>query len=376
MNEQTSKGFSAFELLAMSWSLGEKPVHSIFCRDGNFGAFLLASGKLAIVRTSDAEAPSRRTSIDETTGRTTIRPRSIDPIPPTILDISALTHLPIVRYGPQGFAVACKDGTVRQATPRGLVLERVSSGSGPITAFNGEQTGSRLVFARGNTVFVTRTESDAALVSVNLDHSVSVLSGLAGDGKIAAWGNGTVSILEFSNNLQHLWSSRCDGDVVSMSWNSSATHVACGCADRALMTIDCSEKSVHRIEKFPAEVRTAEFNEAGRALVASGAFRLVGWKDTDLPKSGSQGTPLSSGKAGFVVLESIASHPAKDMVAAGFENGVIALTSIGQPDELLLRNASNAAITTMSWSPDGENLSVGDAAGECSIVNFPEQMFK
>ena len=163
---------------------------------------------------------------------------------------------------------------------------------------------------------------------------------------------------------------------MSMSWNSSATHVACGCADRALMTIDCSEKSVHRIEKFPAEVRTAEFNEAGRALVASGAFRLVGWKDTDLPKSGSQGTPLSSGKAGFVVLESIASHPAKDMVAAGFENGVIALTSIGQPDELLLRNASNAAITTMSWSPDGENLSVGDAAGECSIVNFPEQMFK
>lgn len=376
MNEQTSKGFSAFELLAMSWSLGEKPVHSIFCRDGNFGAFVLASGKLAIVRTSDAEAPSRRTSIDETSGRTTIRPRSVDPIPPTILDISALTHLPIVRYGPQGFAVACKDGTVRQATPRGLVLERVSSGSGPITAFNGERTGSRLVFACGNTVFVTGTESDAALVSVNLDHSVSVLSGLAGDGKIAAWGNGTVSILEFSNNLQHLWSSRCDGDVVSMSWNSSATHVACGCADRALMTIDCSEKSVHRIEKFPVEVRTAEFNEAGRALVASGAFRLVGWKDTDLPKSGSQGTPLSSGKAGFVVLESIASHPAKGMVAAGFENGVIALTSIGEPDELLLRNASNAAITTMSWSPDGENLSVGDAAGECSIVNFPEQMFK
>lgn len=376
MNEQTSKGLSAFDLLSMSWSLKEKPVHSIFCRDGNFAAFLVASGKLAIVRTSDAESPGKRTSIDETTGRTTIRPRNVDPIPPTVLDTAALADLPVARFGSQGFAVACKDGTVRQATPRGLVIERVTSGSGPITAFNGDKTGSRVVFARGNEVFVTGTEGDAPLASVKLDHLVSCLSVLSGDGKLAAWGNGTVSILEFSESLQALWSLECAGEVVSMSWNSKSTKLACGCADKAVLTIDCLAKSTHRIENFPSEVRTAEFNETGAALVASGAFRLAGWKENDLPKSGSPGTPLSSGKAGFVLLEFIASHPTKGMVAAGFENGVIALTGIGEPEELLLKNASNTAITTMSWSPDGENLAVGNAAGECSIVNFPEQMFK
>ncbi|WP_305985383.1 WD40 repeat domain-containing protein [Roseibium sp. MMSF_3544] len=376
MNEQTSKGLSAFELLAMTWSFEDEPVRSIFCRDGNFAAFLLSSGKIAIVRTSDAESPGRRTTIDEATGRAAIRPRSVDPIPATILDVSALTQLPITRFGPQGFAAACKDGTVRQATPRGLVIERVSSGSGPITAFNGDRIGARLTFARANEVFVTGTESDAQQISVTLDHPVSCLSELAENGKIAAWGNGRVSILEVSRDLKRLWSSECTGDVRSMNWNAQGTHLACGCVDKALLTIDCVEKSVHRIENFPAEVRNAEFNETAGALVASGAFRLVGWKETDLPEAGDPGTPLSSGKAGFVLLEAIASHPTKALVAAGYESGMIALTSIGEQDELLLRNESNKAIISMSWSPDGENLAVGDVAGECSIVNFPEQMFK
>lgn len=376
MNEQSSRGLSAFELLAMSWSFDEEPVHSIFSQDGSFAAFLLTSGKLAIVRTSDAESPARRTVIDKKSGRTTIRPRKVDPIPASILDVSALTHLPIARFGAQGFAIACKDGTIRQATARGLVIERVSSGSGPICAFNGDPSGEHLVFARENEVFVTGTGNDAQLVSLKLDHQVTCLSGIAGDGKIAAWGEGSISILERSRDLKLQWSADCVGEILSMNWNSQSTQVACGCAEKAMLVINCVSRTVEKIGNFPREVRNADFNDAGGALVASGAFRLVGWKVSDLPENDHPGSPLSSGKPGFVVLEAIASHPTRNLVAAGYENGMIALTSIGDPDELLLRNASNEAITTMSWSPDGENLSVGDKAGESSIVAFPEQMFK
>jgi WD40 repeat protein len=376
MNEQSAKSFSVFELLAMSWSFDAEPVCSLISRDGKHAGFLLSNGKFAIVRTSDAESPDRRTSIEKETGKATIRPRTTDPIAPLTPDLAVAPHLPIVRYGAQSFALACRDGTVRQVTARGHVIERASPGNGPVTALAGDQAGDRLVYARKSEAFVIEIGSEEPAVSFKLEHPATCLAMHPDGDKFVVWGEGRASIYDWSKEPGHIWSGDCKGDVTAMSWNLDATHIACACSDKALLVINANSGTVQRIDGFPDKVRCAAFNDAGRALVASGAFRLVGWADWDLPKNDEPGTPLASGKAGLVVIETIASHPTKDLVATGYQNGLISVTSIGKPDELLLRNASGEAVTTMSWSPDGEHLSVGDKSGGCSIVTFPEQMFK
>ncbi|MEM9634376.1 MAG: WD40 repeat domain-containing protein [Pseudomonadota bacterium] len=376
MNEQSARGLSVFELLAMSWSLEDEVVHSVISRDGKFACFLLASGKLAIVRTTDAESPDRRTTIDETTGRTSIRPRTIDPMAPIIPELATATHLPVIRCGQQGFAAVRRDGTVCQVTARGQVIERTSTGDGAITALGGDFDGERLVFARGDKISIFEPNRDTSPGFLKLAHPVTCLSVHPDGNKVVAWGEGAASIVDLSREPEILWCGDCKGDVTVMNWNAAATHVACGCSDRALLIIGCVDGSVQRIDRFPDEVRCVEFSETGKALVASGAFRLAGWAASDLPQNDEPGTPLASGKVGFVVIDAIAAHPTKALVAAGYQNGMITVTGVGKPDELVVRNASSEAVTTLSWSADGEHLSVGDKAGGCSIVTFPKQMFK
>ena len=76
-----------------------------------------------------------------------------------------------------------------------------------------------------------------------------------------------------------------------------------------------------------------------------------------------------------VVVEAVAAHPTRPLVAAGFANGQVVIAAIGGRDELLLRQAG-AAVTRLAFSPDGNQLAIGDADGALAIASFPSQMFK
>ena len=84
---------------------------------------------------------------------------------------------------------------------------------------------------------------------------------------------------------------------------------------------------------------------------------------------------LETGRAGLVPVETLAAHPQKRLVAAGYTNGRITIAQIGARDELLVRPLGSA-VTALAWSGDGRHLAVGAVDGTAAIVTFPAQMFK
>ena len=77
-----------------------------------------------------------------------------------------------------------------------------------------------------------------------------------------------------------------------------------------------------------------------------------------------------------MVVERVAAHPSRDLIAAGYANGQVGVMRLGQRDELLVRQDGGGAVTALAWSPDGEHLALGTADGLAAVVSFPPHLFK
>ena len=85
---------------------------------------------------------------------------------------------------------------------------------------------------------------------------------------------------------------------------------------------------------------------------------------------------LETGRAGLVAVSAVASHPTKNLVAAGYENGLITIAQIGGRDEMILNNEDHGAINQLAWSRDGKCIAASSAQGHAALISLPPQMFK
>jgi WD40 repeat protein len=93
------------------------------------------------------------------------------------------------------------------------------------------------------------------------------------------------------------------------------------------------------------------------------------------PLSGDSAGALLTGRAGFLAVDRVATHPTRNLVAAGYANGRLVVSPVGSPAELLLRQ-SGGALNALAWSANGQHLAIGDADGNVAIITFPTQLFK
>lgn len=376
MVENSSSGMSLFDLLARSWTLDDAIVQAAFNHDDTGAVFRLASGKLALASTKDAESPKIRTRMELETGRTTIRPRENPVAPLKTPELTVRKDLPLVRFGPQGFAAIDENGALQHITAGGQVVPKESDFDQPVTSLCSTRKGDRIAIAQQGEVTVIPVDDWTAPVKFHLDHEVTCQS-FSQDGKtLAAWGASKLSLIAVGDPDAPPRSIDCEGEVTEMSWQKSGAHLACACADDSLCIVDVEAGKSQRVEGFPSPVQNAAFSEHGNALVASGAFRLVGWDAKDLPQNDEPGTPLTTGKPGFVVLNVIAAHPERNIVATGYASGLVTLASVGAPQDMMLHQERDTEVSSLCWSKTGEHLAIGFASGAAAMVTFPSQMFK
>ncbi len=376
MVENSSSGMSLFDLLARSWTLDDAIVQTAFNHDDTGAVFRLASGKLALASTKDAESPKIRTRMELETGRTTIRPRENPVAPLKTPDLTVRKDLPLIRFGSQGFAAIDENGALQQITAGGQVVPKQSDFNQPVTSLCSTRKGDRIAIAQQGEVTVTPVDDWAAPVKFHLDHEVTCQA-FSQDGKtLAAWGVSKLSLIAVGDPDAPPRSIDCEGEVTEMSWQKSGAHLACACADDSLCIVDVAAGKSQRVEGFPSPVQNAAFSEHGNALVASGAFRLVGWDAKDLPQNDEPGTPLTTGKPGFVVLNVIAAHPERNIVATGYASGLVTLASVGTQQDMMLHQERDTEVSSLCWSKTGEHLVIGFTSGAAAMVTFPSQMFK
>jgi len=66
----------------------------------------------------------------------------------------------------------------------------------------------------------------------------------------------------------------------------------------------------------------------------------------------------------------VACHPAQEIVAVGFEDGLIMLARIEDSAEILVKKPGAAAVSALAWSADGAKLAFGTEGGEAGVTDL------
>ena len=123
-----------------------------------------------------------------------------------------------------------------------------------------------------------------------------------------------------------------------------------------------------RMSGYSARVRSFAWTAGGKWLATSGSEQLILW-----PFSGKDG-PM--GKQPRMLAPStkravaVACHPTQEVVATGFEDGVVLLARIEDGAEILAKRPGAAAVSALGWSADGSKLAFGTEDGEAGIVDL------
>ena len=124
-----------------------------------------------------------------------------------------------------------------------------------------------------------------------------------------------------------------------------------------------------RMTGYPAKVKSLSWSVKGKWLASSGAQAAIVW-----PFSGKDGpmgkAPLELGTRGDSMVTSVACHPADEVVAIGYADGMILAVRFGDRKEAVLRRGGTSAISSMAWGKTGVQLVFGSETGECGVVDL------
>ena len=371
------QAMTLFDLIARTWALKTEVRGLAFNASGSALSALLADGRLAFVSVKDAESPDSRVRVEADTGRASIRPRT-KPLPPPVITEAPVARLEVRpgRLGDQGLAFAhAETGLLWRATARGQVLAMNAAPRLAPTALAALPRAGLLAAGFGSRLSLLAEAGGAEIACLELPHAVARIAVSADETRLACWGDGQVSLVEVKEPALGP-TIACAGDLLELTWSPCGRWLLGGCRDKALLLVDVAAGTADRIVDFPAPVHNVAVSPAADAMVASGAFRVVGWRLPDLPFGTHDGTPIETGKPGLTLVDRIAVHPTRDLCAVGYGTGLVMLCRIGHGDEMLVREGTGDAVTALAWSDDGAHLATGGTDGGLSIATFPNNMFK
>ena len=123
-----------------------------------------------------------------------------------------------------------------------------------------------------------------------------------------------------------------------------------------------------RMSGYAARVTSLGWTADGRWLATSGSTQLILWpfqaKDGPMGKQPNLLAPAEHR------VEVVACHPERDVVAAGYGDGMVLLVRIEDGAEILAKKPGAAPITALAWSEDGMLLAFGTESGEAGIVDL------
>jgi len=162
-----------------------------------------------------------------------------------------------------------------------------------------------------------------------------------------------------------------------LEWKGSHLGVTV-CPDGRFLVTTMQEPMLHgwrladrqhmRMSGYAARVMSLSWSASGHWLATAGASQPVLWPFQS--KDGPMGkTPRLLTPSGHRV-DVVACHPRTDVVAAGYDNGLVLLARIEDGAEILAKKPGDAPVKALAWSGDGLLLAWGTESGEAGIVNL------
>jgi WD40 repeat protein len=123
-----------------------------------------------------------------------------------------------------------------------------------------------------------------------------------------------------------------------------------------------------RMSGYTARVMSLGWTTGGRWLATSGSPQLILWpfqtKDGPMGKEPRLLAPSEARVA------TVACHPRQEIVAAGYDDGLVLLVRIEDGAEILAKKSGPAPVTALAWSADGRLLAFGTEDGEAGMLDL------
>ncbi len=343
MAKQTS---ALLDRTGSRWSFDAYVVSACFNSSGTHGAFALGSGEIQLF---PVQRPSERTAWPLHKG----------------------SSLSFVRApGDDGFLSGGDDGRLVYLAPDGDSTTLLIRSSRWVEHTVGHPHASAFACAVGNVVLY-RPACFAGPIS-ELRHPSSV-GGLAfsHDGSFLAvshYGGVTLWSLTSATPYPQL-----------LKWRGSHLAVTCSPDNRYVITA-MQEHDIHVfvvdtnehlfMNAYDSKVHSLCWSARGDYLLTSGSNQVLCWPFNGV--NGPQGQmPLTrNGSMGDCLVTCVAAHPQLDVVAEGFDHGLVWVSEFGEDRGALIRSPCGAPVTALAWSPDGRSLLMGTESGEAGFVRL------
>lgn len=172
-----------------------------------------------------------------------------------------------------------------------------------------------------------------------------------------------------TNNPPHFleWA----GSHTGVVYSPDGKYVVSTMQENALHGWRVADDKHMRMTGYPAKVKSVSWSNKGKWLASSGAPAAILW-----PFSGKDGpmgkAPKELGAMGQNMVTQVECHPIEDVVAIGYEDGMILVVRIEDGKEAVLRRAGKGAISTLGWEKSGKRLAFGSDAGDAGIINIAD----
>lgn len=159
------------------------------------------------------------------------------------------------------------------------------------------------------------------------------------------------------------------GAHTGVVFSSDGKYVVSTMQENALHGWRLSDNKHMQMRGYPSKVASVSWSPKGKWLATSGAPAAIVW-----PFSGKDGpmgkAPKELGAMGKTLVTHVCCHPSADMLAIGYEDGMIMAAGIDDEKIVSLRRGGQGAICAMGWDEAGGRLAFGSEDGEAGVVDI------
>jgi WD40 repeat protein len=320
-------------------------VGAAFSRDGKAAAFALGDGTLRVASADDMAGDWKRVEAH---------------------DGACLSMVPDIANGfltggDDGRMVrTANDGSVEQLANLGAMkwVDCVASHPDGLRAAS---VGKKLhVFGKGGPLKV-------------LEHPSSV-GGIAFDakGKRVAAGHYNGASLWFVNSKEDKprvlpWK----GSHQGVWFSPDGTHVVTTMQENALHGWRLADTQDMRMSGYQSKIKSVSFTAKGRWLATAGADCIVLWPFFAGGPMGKPPMELAGGDG--VLCTQVACHPQHEVVAAGFDDGLVLMAEISSGKIVPVAAPGRGAVSALAWNPAGTQLAFGTETGFAGLVDLSKR---
>ena len=328
-----------------SHDLGAWVMGAVFSRDGKAAGFALGDGSVRIAQSAAI-------------GGDWVRAEAHDG---SCLDMVADIASGFLTGGDDGRLVRTgNDGAVEEIANLGAMkwVDHVAAHPDGLRAAS---VGKKLhVFGKGGPIKVL--EHPSSIGGIAFDSKGKRVAGAHYNGASLWFVNSKedkARVLPWKGSHQGVW------------FSPDGAHVVTTMQENALHGWRLTDGQDMRMSGYQSKIKSVSFTSKGRWLATAGADCIVLWPFFAGGPMGKPPMELAGGDG--VLCTRVSCHPQHEVVAAGFEDGLVLMAEIGSGKVVPVAAPGRGAVSALSWNPGGTQLAFGTETGFAGIVDLSKR---